>query len=203
MSDPEQKDPVEILPSAPLSPEQISPVPEELIQEEQEGSELRLYSPEKKAQAYELYLISGLNQREISMELAIPVSTISSWIQKGRWRDRKIQIEKELFEIAESKYRKFIIEEKLPTAKRHLEAAKGIEEKIKAVVDKIDTRSSQADVKLVRAAKALSDASNVSARAVSLSDKPQEREEDAKSKKVPLVVIGIQGSAPIVNVRDT
>lgn len=197
MSDPEQKDPVEILPSAPLSPEQISPVPEE-----PEDLDQRAYSPEQKAKAYEAYLIKGLNPREISMDLAIPASTIAGWIQKGKWRDRKLQIEKEVFEIAESKYRKFIIEEKLPTAERHLEAAKVIEEKVKKVVDRIDVESSSADVKLVRAAKALSDASNVSARAVGLTDKPQEREEDDKKKRTPLVVIGVQGTAPVITVKE-
>ena len=132
----------------------------------------------------------------------IPASTISHWITKGRWRDRKLQIDREMFEIAESKYRKFIVEEKLPTAERHLEAAKAIESKIKKVVDKIDTDAANADVKLVRSAKALSDAANVSARAVGLSDKLPESEPDDKKKKVPLVVIGIQGTAPVVTVKE-
>ena len=70
------------------------------------------------------------------------------------------------------------------------------------MVDRIDVESSSADVKLVRAAKALSDASNVSARAVGLTDKPQEREEDDKKKRTPLVVIGVQGTAPVITVKE-
>lgn len=200
MSDQEQAPPtaVEVLPPSPSSQTaDINPVPEE-----PEDLDQRAYSPEQKAKAYELYLIKGMNPREISMDLAIPASTISHWITKGRWRDRKLQIDREMFEIAESKYRKFIVEEKLPTAERHLEAAKAIESKIKKVVDKIDTDAANADVKLVRSAKALSDAANVSARAVGLSDKLPESEPDDKKKKVPLVVIGIQGTAPVVTVKE-
>lgn len=203
MTDPSNEEPAGspvVALETPSSPEPIatiSPAPAEIVPNEPEDIESRAYSPEQKAKAYEHYLINGLNPREISMELAIPASTISSWIQNGKWKDRKVQIEKEMFELAESKYRRFIVEEKLPTAQRHLAAAKIIEEKIAQVAEKIKVDGKMADVKLVRAAKALSDSSNVSARAVGLSDKPQEHEEDDKKKRTPLVVIGIQGTAPV------
>ena len=101
---------------------------------------------------------------------------------------------------AENKFRDFMLENKLPTMQRHLRVAGKIEEAVERFMDqelKDDQVPKSMDLK--RMAETLASATTVSARAVGLSDKPQETvsERDNKRKeRRPLVVIGVNAQAP-------
>ena len=170
------------------------PTPEETL--------VRTYPPEVKAKIYELYLTTNQSFQELSIGSGVPMSTISYWIHAGEWRKKKEQLEVQLFKEADSKYRKFLEEKKLPVAQRHESIAAGIEIKIGEAADKIEADDPKAIGKLAQVSKALNEVSAVSARAVGLSDRPYDNEfNQSGNRKVPLVMIGIQGT-PAVTVKE-
>lgn len=163
-------------------------------------------SPEMKAKAYEKYLTSGLSIREVAMDLAIPLGAITYWAERERWRDRKDRLTLELYKAAEDRMRMFSAEHQMPTAERHLEMAKSIEGKIILAANKISTEGGNpgdALKMLGRAAKAASEISGVSARAVGLGNTPNgvNQEDGGNNKRRPLVVIGITAERPNVSMR--
>lgn len=147
------------------------------------------YDPVDKAKAYELYLRSDMDLTDISITLGIEKSVISSWARRGNWATRKAELESEFMRCAESKYRTFVIEHRLPTIQRHLEICRKLEEKIAQLLegDKIDSRE------LKRLSEALSSSAAVAARAAGVADRVTERSptEPSSQSKRPLIAIGI------------
>lgn len=158
------------------------------------------YAPELMAKAYDLYLSSNLTTVDIAIDLGLPQKVVASWVRRGGWKEKKREATTELMLAAENKFRDFMLENKLPTMQRHLRVAGKIEEAVERFMDqelKDDQVPGSMDLK--RMAETLASATTVSARAVGLSDKPQETvsERDNKRKeRRPLVVIGVNAQAP-------
>lgn len=158
------------------------------------------YAPELMAKAYDLYLSSNLTTVDIAIDLGLPQKVVASWVRRGGWKEKKREATMELMLAAENKFRDFMLENKLPTMQRHLRVAGKIEEAVERFMDqelKDDQVPKSMDLK--RMAETLASATTVSARAVGLSDKPQETvsEHDNKRKeRRPLVVIGVNAQAP-------
>ena len=162
-----------------------------------EFTEVDRYDPKLKAKAYDTYLSTSLGPQEIAIDLGLPARVVVAWIRKGKWKDRKKEVEMELFRSAEDKYRRIITEHRAPTVERHLRIAKKLEEGIEQVIEHETSDPDRVPngAMLKRMAEALSAATGVSARAAAISDKPfTENAEEARKGKQPLVVIGVQVS---------
>jgi len=161
-------------------------------------TEVDQYDPKVKAKAYDTYLNTSLGPTEIAIDLGVPARVVSLWIRRGKWNERKKEVELELFRSAEDKYRRVILEHRVPTVERHLRIAKKLEEGIEQVIDAETNNGGVPDaVTLRRMSEALASATGVSARAAAISDKPfTENAEEARKGKVPLVTINV---TPVVH----
>lgn len=153
------------------------------------------YDPKVKARAYHLYLNTDLAPDDIAIDVAVPKSVVLSWARDGKWRDRKLELEREVLARAEDSYRQLIIANRKPVLERHLRVGAKLEEAIEKVLDEA-TRDDglPSDMKLKRLAEALASATGITARAAAISDKPFGETMSGggdKPKKTPLVVIGV------------
>jgi len=180
-----------------LVPEVLSPrVPEDLSAYE-EG----VLSPRRKGEIYEQYLTSNSTLKELAVEHGVTLRELSAVAKKHGWMERRAVIELEELSKAESKFRAFILEKKLPTAQTHLDVSNMITEKIKEVVEQLVTATMNSkvqdkgiDMKLKRLAEALKAAGDIGARAVGLTDTPISdlvRQREAQVQKIPLVLINM------------
>lgn len=76
-----------------------------------------------RSQAYDLFLNGGRTPTQIAVQTGVSVDDVRSWIKKGGWVARRDQIEREVFAAHEAKYRKFLIEKRLPVLEQQLERA--------------------------------------------------------------------------------
>jgi len=144
---------------------------------------------ERKAQAYALYLSTNQSPEEIGLSLSLPGFLIRHWIGSEKWSDLKARVQMQVFKRAEIEYTELIHEHRITTARRHLEAAKRIEDEINYVLIRMEDAREERDdneplprghdMTLVRLSQALKNATDISARVVGISDKPPLTEADA------------------------
>ena len=157
------------------------------------------YGAEVMQAAYDAYLSGNFNYERMGLELDVPVKVIKRWVSEGGWRERKLEIDRQLFEDAEIEYKKFVTKNRTPVAERHARIAgqlemaleKQIEEVHQAIMDgTLEEKFTGSTLK--RLAEALSPVTGVSARAVGMSDKVTvfDAEKDSKGKQ-PLVTINV------------
>lgn len=163
-------------------------------------STVDFYDPKVKAQAYDLFLNTSNDLHDISIALGVPKKTVAGWAKTGNWLERKKEIERLLFLEAEEKYKQFIIENRLPTAKRQLEAASKIEEGVIRLVNH-EMRDPEAvpDSRVLRSvSETLVAAASVSSKVVGIHDKMFDTSEQvaAMHGKVPLVQLNVHASLP-------
>lgn len=154
------------------------------------------YDPKVKAEAYDMFLNTDMDLTDIAIKVGVSKSVIAAWSRDGGWAKHKEDLELELFRSAESKFRNFFLEYKLPTLIRHIETAKMLEEQIAAILKKAQDKNKTLDAtELRRLSESLASVTNVSARAVGIGDKGAlERvapKQDPYGGKRPLVAIGI------------
>jgi len=131
----------------------------------------KLYKPEVKAKAYELFLTTALDLTDIALSLNLPRTVVSAWSKQGDWLKRKHEIEVELFRSADDKYRRFLIEKRVPTLERHLVLSAKVEELIETMATSLkEGKERLTPVALEKLAKALASATSVSARAAGIND---------------------------------
>lgn len=163
------------------------------------------YPAEVMTAAYESYLAGNMDYEKMSLELAVPEKVLKRWVEDGGWREKKLELDKQMFEDAENEYRKFLINNRVPVAERHARVSKKLEEALEIQLDDVhkaietgslDERYPGSTLK--RMAEALASVSGVSARAVGLSDRPAILEEGGARSggKVPLVSINV---TPVVH----
>lgn len=157
------------------------------------------YGAEVMQAAYDAYLSGNFNYERMGLELDVPVKVIKRWVSEGGWRERKLEIDRQLFEDAEIEYKKFVTKNRTPVAERHARISGVLEESLELQVNKVREalESGEFDEKsmgstLKRLAEALSAVTGVSARAVGMSDKVTvfDAEKDSKGKQ-PLVTINV------------
>lgn len=155
------------------------------------------YAPAVRAKAYERFLQTDMSPMDIAIDLGVNEMVIATWIRRGGWRKRKKELEMELFESAESDYRKLLIETRLPTLQRHLRISEKLELAVEKLIDTaIETGKPPSDMALKRLAETLSSATSVSARAAGITDKPFESKDNKQDSKTPLIMIGVEASVP-------
>lgn len=150
----------------------------------------RVYDPKAKAEAYELYLNTEMDLTDIAIKTGIPKPVLAVWVREGKWAVRKEDLEREYMRAAESKYRNFLLEQRLPTISRHLEICKMLEERIGEMLrtgGEIDSKE------LKRLSEALSASASVAARAAGVAEKVTEKSgmDTLTSGRRPLIAIGI------------
>lgn len=166
-----------------------------------EFTDVEHYDPAVKARAYELFLTTDLALHDIAIDLGINAKVVGAWSRRGKWADRRTEIEKELLASAEARYRQLIIAHRVPVMLRHLELSEAIETKLGESVRKLDMESEeplskgvmQRSSMLKRAAETLSLATPVSGRAVGITDKPFSGD-DGPGGKRPLILLNVHPS---------
>ena len=187
------------------SPLVVTPFEEILGQEEPadflpavEGSDatsVQNYDPEVKIKAYDLYMTSDLTPEEIAVPLSIPVDVVVRWRANHKWRERKLAVEEDLMEQADTRYKKILLKQRLEVTERHLRIAKQLEELIEKTLTEQGEDGQISVMDIRRLSEALSSATGVSARAAAITDRTlADMNQAAQAKansKVPLVAIGI------------
>jgi hypothetical protein len=166
------------------------------------------YPAEVMTAAYESYLAGNMDYGKMSLELAVPEKVLKRWVEDGGWREKKLELDKQLFEDAENEYRKFLINNRVPVAERHARVSGKLESALEKQLDDVHAAIESGTLEerypgstLKRMAEALASVSGVSARAVGLSDRPAILEDGGNkgSGKVPLVTINV---TPVVHRHD-
>jgi hypothetical protein len=173
---------------------------------ERQNTTVRFYDPKVKAEAYDKFLNTDMDIIDIAIAVGIPKQVVAAWSKEGGWLKRKEELELEFMRSAESKFRTFIIEHKLPTMIRHLELSRKIEEALGVVLDEAKTSGKPCNsTELRRLAEALSSATAVSALVMNITEKaiaeqPKAQEPRGKS---PLVAIAVgSGHGPMTVTAD-
>lgn len=172
--------------------ERETPEPEPVVAPDNRG--LELYSAETIGKAYELYVTTEASPQDIAAQLNVPVKKVMFWARRYEWKARKADLEQQVLQAAEAEHREFLMQHRLPTIKRHLEAATEAERLTLKLLRDMRERSesggsvSAADLK--RLTEALSSATGVSARAVGLTDQPA-LTESRIGNKAPMIVFGV------------
>lgn len=162
---------------------------------------VKRYDPRVKAEAYERFLTSDMDLIDIAIVTGVPKHVVAAWANEGSWTRRKEELELELLRSAESKYRNFLLEHKIPTLERHIKASAEIENQVMQLVKRAQeavdegTSLKEASSTLKRLAETLAAVTGVSARATGMADKVVQQQigaaEQGRPGKTPLVAIGI------------
>jgi transposase-like protein len=133
----------------------------------QESKELT--ASDWKQTAFELYLTRKSHADICKQCDNLSPHTLKEWINKGEWRNQRDELEEQAKQNFVAEYRQLILANRVDVTNRHLNISKALEQRI---ADKLtDTNKSYDDEELLNYARALKSASDVSARAVGLSDK--------------------------------
>ena len=103
------------------------------------------YDPKVKAEAYELYLTTDYTIADIAIAVGVASAVVSAWAQKGGWRNRKLELEREEMHKAEDAYRKIILANRAPLATRHIRISAKLEEAVEMFADKLKTGGAFSD----------------------------------------------------------
>ena len=159
------------------------------------------FDPQDKVTAYDMYMNSDKDMTDIAVELGIKRDVIAEWAKRGGWQMRKAQMVEELLRAADDRIKLFLVENRLPTLRRHLSAGKKLEVAIELAIDEIMARAEQEGrpldtLALKRLAEALASVTNVTARAVATADILQQASAQGGAGRQPLVMIGVMPQAP-------
>lgn len=146
-----------------------------------------------KQTAFELYV-----QRQSHKDICekcndLSPHTLKEWINKGEWRKQRDELEEQAKQNFVQKYRNMVLSNRIDVTSRHLDISKALEQRI---ADKLlDDSRNYDDEELLNYARALKSASDVSARAVGLSDKVDPiADNPAAAGNGMIINIGMQAS---------
>ena len=164
------------------------------------------YDPALKVKAFELFMHTDRDLLDIATELEVGREVIASWVREGGWVKRRKDAEQELMKAADDKFQAFVMENKLPTIRRHARISGKLEEAIEQVIDGEIKRAEKADKPLddkllKRMADALAAVTAVSGRAVGLADAIVQKGAPMGGR-VPLVAIGMFPRIPADRTGD-
>lgn len=158
-----------------------------------------------KQTAFELYLKRKSHAEICAACNDLSPHTLKEWINKDGWRKQRDELEETAKQNFVQKYRSLILANRIEVTNRHLDISKALEQRIG---DKLlDDKRNFDDEELLNYARALKSASDVSARAVGLSDKVDPiAENPAAAGNGMIINIGMQAQpikqANIINVED-
>jgi|TARA_Y100000289_G_scaffold41922_1_gene41590 transposase-like protein len=147
-----------------------------------------------KSTAFQLYL-----QRKSHADICeqceqLSPHTLKEWITKGEWRKQRDELEEQAKQNFIAEYKSVILANRIDVTNRHLNISKVLE---KRIADKLlDDTAQFDDEQLLNYARALKSSTDVSARAVGLSDKIDPiAENPAMNGQGMIINIGMQASA--------
>ena len=159
----------------------------------------QLTASDWKQTAFELYLTRKSHADICKQCDNLSPHTLKEWINKGEWRNQRDELEEQAKQNFVAEYRQLILANRVDVTNRHLNISKALEQRI---ADKLtDTNKSYDDEELLNYARALKSASDVSARAVGLSDKIDPLAEGGQIHGSGMIInIGMQAS-PVKTVK--
>ena len=155
------------------------------------------YPPAMVQQAYDAYLSGNMDLERIALDVEVSLDVLRGWVRDGNWRERKREVDLELFQDAENQYRTLVAKNRIPVAERHLRVAGKLEDAVEKLLDKVreeidsDDPSPKLDMTLRRLSETLSAATTVSARAGGVTEKLAEAAGHSGHQKQPLVVVNV------------
>jgi|TARA_Y100000289_G_scaffold18600_1_gene17856 transposase-like protein len=178
----------------------VKPQVEDNMQINPYHEDKELTASDWKQSAFELYL-SRHSHADICKQCDnLSPHTLKEWINKGEWRKQRDELEEQNKQNFVAKYRSLILSNRVDVTNRHLNISKALE---KRIADKLeDNNANYDDEELLNYARALKSASDVSARAVGLSDKVDPIAEGPGIAANGMIInIGMQASPvkPVVN----
>ena len=184
---------VEVKPE-PVIPEVLPPeVPASSV-------ELTPYSTARKQQAYELFLNGGLLVKEIALQLSVTTDVIKKWAAEGHWLEKRKEIEDDLFAVSDHRYFEIVAKAKPEVVERHLAVTKKVK---KRLLKRLSEDHDLPLPDLMRAAKAMKDSADVSARAAGITETPRpEAQKAAPAGPRAQILIGIKAINSSVTVEE-
>lgn len=155
------------------------------------------YSVEQIAKTHALYLAGTHTLKELADEVDVNVTTIQQWVSIKKWKAEKDEIQNELISNSKYEFLQHVSQERVSVARRHLEIAKLLEDRIKERLDGINPKTGEKRYFSVKdysiMAKTLKDITEVSARAAGLNDKTFETmNTNGVNALNPIIVVGLQ-----------
>ena len=152
-----------------------------------------------KQTAFQLYLTRQSHADICKQCDNLSPHTLKEWINKGEWRKQRDELEEQAKQNFVAKYKSLILANRVDVTNRHLNISKALEQRI---ADKLeDNKANYDDEELLNYARALKSASDVSARAVGLSDKIDPLAEGGQIHGSGMIInIGMQAS-PVKTVK--
>ena len=147
-----------------------------------------------KAQAYDLYLRSGLKRAEIADELDIKEQTLAEWIKIDKWKAKKDELQDEAMESSNAHFRQMVSTNQMEVLKRHTDVSKELEVRILNILKKRSSTGRPTDISvgdLVKMAQALKNSTEVSARAAGIHDKMFDEHPVVAPGATPVIVVGL------------
>ena len=159
-------------------------------------TKLDAFDPAKIAAAYNLFLNHDATFESAALELGIPIRVLLQHARKGAWLKKKEEMTRTLELDAEQRYREFLAQNRLPTAKSHLDLSSLLEEGIRRIAEEAIKDGKVPDDKMIRRlTEALASVTGVSARAAGITDRPAPVASATETQgKQPLIVIGVNPS---------
>lgn len=116
---------------------------------------------------FHLYCKQSLSPKKIGELTGVPGDTVKNWIFRHGWVDRRRKLYGDIRGQYDHEYAEIVKKERAKVARRHINAAAGIERWVgkREFTDKTDVKD------VATAARALKSAADVSARAVQLTDR--------------------------------
>ena len=153
----------------------------------------QLTASDWKQTAFELYLTRQSHADICKQCDNLSPHTLKEWINKGEWRKQRDELEEQNKQNFVAKYRSLILSNRVEVTNRHLDISKALE---KRIADKLlDDNAVFDDEQLLNYARALKSSTDVSARAVGLSDKIDPiAENPAIAGNGMIINIGMQAS---------
>lgn len=192
----------------PKGPSQYEPIAEAALRALQPASpeaDDDGLTPQMVGELYEEFLLNGRTVKELAAAHGLPVRVVAAIARRGDWAARRQALEIEEIFKAESEYRKFLQENKLPTAKKQLAVGNKLLDKLEVVIDRVEAEDGDPSNALRRLAEAAKSAADIGARAAGIGDTPVSdylaklhRTED--KSKTPIIVVGL---APVAAEEPT
>lgn len=151
------------------------------------------YAPADRAAAYDLFLNRAMSLDDVAIVQGLDRNVIAGWAKQGKWVARKKALLDDMNKSIEQKFRDWVTDNKIKVAQQHLSYGQTLENMIKEILDKAKKENQVSSVELARLAKALSEASNLSARAVGLDNEGVSTiAQQQQTQKQPLIIIGLK-----------
>lgn len=148
----------------------------------------------KKPIAFDMYM-KGHTHKEIIEQAEVSDFLLKKWIREEKWKDQRNELVEQTQQNFIQKHHRFIMDQRIETMGRHVRISKKLEERIELMVEKKLANGEighLTDEEVLNIAKALKSATDVSARAVGLSDKIDPISNQVATNNGTIVNIGMK-----------